>query len=231
MLSFHHLTLGHGSATLLEDASLTLGCGEVVGLVAPNGFGKTTLLTTLAGMGGARARGEISVQGVPSHDGARLRATVFYAPGDASLLYPSCTVLDHVRMARSLWASPCSVEAVARTCGIDGFMRKRVRTLSQGMKQQLTLAVAYATDAPCLLLDEPMNALDPTNVQRNTAILRALARRGKTIVMSSHILENVDEVSDRIVFISDKSLIVADARSSGGERARDIYRRLYRNAS
>lgn len=58
-----------------------------------------------------------------------------------------------------------------------------------------------------------------------------IARRGKTIVMSSHILENVDEVSDRIVFISDKSLIVADARSSGGERARDIYRRLYRNAS
>ncbi len=229
MLSFHHLTLGHGSVTLLEDASFTLQRGEVVGLVAPNGFGKTTLLTTLAGMGGANAHGEVCVQGVAPRDGAGLRAKVFYAPGDASLLYPSCTALDHLRMVRSLWSSPYNVEALARACGIDPFLRKRVRSLSQGMKQQLTLAIAYATDAACLLLDEPMNALDPTNVQRNTDILRGLARRGRTIVMSSHILENVDEVSDRIVFMSDKGLIVMDARGSGGERARDVYKRLYGN--
>lgn len=227
MLSFHHLTLGHGSVTLLEDASLTLCRGEVVGLVAPNGFGKTTLLTTLAGMGGASARGEVCIQGVAPHDGADLRAKVFYAPGDASLLYPSCTALDHLRMARDLWSSPHDVETLARTCGVDPFLHKRVRSLSQGMKQQLTLAIAYATDAACLLLDEPMNALDPTNVQRNTAILRGLARRGKTIVMSSHILENVDEASDRIVFMTGKGLIVSDARGMGGERARAVYERLY----
>lgn len=78
------------------------------------------------------------------------------------------------------------------------------------MRQQLTLAIAYMTGARYLLLDEPMNALDPTNVQLNSAIMRSMAKQGTGIIMSSHILDNVDQLSDKILFVKDKGLVLFD---------------------
>ncbi len=228
MLIATHLSLGYGRTVLLEDVSLTLEPGTVTGLVAPNGFGKTTLLRALAGIDGARARGALDVDGTGPRDGSALRRLVFYAPGDATLLYPNLTARDHLRMAARLWASPLDPDVVARRTGTDAFAHKRVRALSQGMKQQLTLAIAYLTCARYLLLDEPMNALDPTNVQLHSQILRGIARRGAAVVMSSHILDNVDAIADRIVFIKDRGLIEHDPAHSTA-RALELYRRLYQS--
>lgn len=225
MLSIHNLSLSYGSRMLFDGVSAVIEPGRIVGLVAPNGYGKTTLLKAIAGMGGARMRGVIDVDDVRPRDGSSLRAAVFYAPGDASLLYPSLTAWDHLRMVQRLWPTRLNAEDVARKCGIESFARKRVRSLSQGMKQQLSLAIAYLTDARYLLLDEPMNALDPTNVQLNSRILRGLARRGKGIVMSSHILDNVDQISDEVLFIYNQGIVSGDVIP--GERAADRYRRLY----
>ena len=94
------------------------------------------------------------------------------------------------------------------------------------MKQQLTLAIAYMTGARYLLLDEPMNALDPTNVQLNSRILRGLAQHGVGVLMSSHILENVDQLSDEILFVRDGKLVMFDP-DAGPARALDIYNQLY----
>ena len=102
MLIATHLSLGYGRTVLLEDVSLTLEPGTVTGLVAPNGFGKTTLLRALAGIDGARARGALDVDGTGPRDGSSLRCLVFYAPGDATLLYPNLTARDHLRMAARL---------------------------------------------------------------------------------------------------------------------------------
>lgn len=225
MLVVKNLTLGFGSKTLVKDVSFTVEPGTVTGLVAPNGHGKTTLLRALAGMGSGHARGAVRVDRIAPRDGAALRRAVFYAPGDATLLYPSLTAAEHLRMVSRLWASPLSRDEVARACGIDAFAHKRVRALSQGMKQQLTLAMAYLTGTRYLLLDEPMNALDPTNVQLHSRILRMLARRGRGIVLSSHILDNVDQISDEVLFIYNQGIVSGDVIS--GERAADRYRRLY----
>lgn len=129
-------------------------------------------------------------------------------------------------MTRKLWKSERDPADVARACRIDGFLGKRVRACSQGMKQQLTLAIAYMTGARYLLLDEPMNALDPTNVQLNSRILRGLAQRGAGVLMSSHILENVDQLSDEILFVRDGKLVMFDP-DAGPARALDIYNQLY----
>lgn len=216
MLSADNLTLGYGSRILLDHVSLEVRPGVITGLVAPNGYGKTTLLRALAGLGAGRVRGTVRVDGI-----AALRRAVFYAPGDASLLYPSLTVREHLRAAADLWGSGMDVDALARRCGVDGFAGKRVRALSQGMKQQVTLAVAYLTGARYLLLDEPMNALDPTNVGINTRLLRELARAGRGVVLSSHILANVDEVADEVIFIKDRRLLLGHGDSA------ELYRRLY----
>ena len=185
-------------------------------------------LRALAGIDGARARGTLDVDGIGPRNGSALRRLVFYAPGDATLLYTGLTARDHLRMAARLWASPLDPDVVAQRTGIDTFAHKRVRALSQGMKQQLTLAIAYLTNARYLLLDEPMNALDPTNVQLHSQILRNLARHGTAVVMSSHILENVDAIADRVLFIKDRGLIEHDP-SRGSARALELYNRLYRD--
>lgn len=227
MLTLTNFSLGYRGKPLLAHVSLSVQPGSITGLVAPNGHGKTTLLRTIAGCGGGRASGSFAVDGINPRDDVSLRRAIFYAPGDATLLYPGLTAQDHLTMVQRLWMSTLDVKTVAEKTGVATFARKRVRTLSQGMKQQLTLAIAYLTEAPYLLLDEPMNALDPTNVQINSNILRALAQRGTAIVMSSHILDNVDALADRIVFIKDQRLLEHDPAASH-EDALDVYRRLYR---
>ena len=150
-------------------------------------------------------------------------------PGDATLLYAGLTARDHLRMAARLWASPLDPDVVAQRTGVDTFAHKRVRALSQGMKQQLTLAIAYLTNARYLLLDEPMNALDPTNVQLHSQILRNLARHGTAVVMRlAHPGERRRPIADRILFIKDRDLIEHDP-SRGSARALELYNRLYRD--
>lgn len=226
MLSVSHLTLSYRGGVLLDDVSFGLEPGRIMGLVAPNGYGKTTLLKAMAGIKGARVSGIVDVDGLPANQVARRRARVFYAPGEGTLLYPGMTVAEHLAMTRKLWKSERDPADVARACRIDGFLGKRVRACSQGMKQQLTLAIAYMTGARYLLLDEPMNALDPTNVQLNSRILRSLAQRGAGVLMSSHILENVDQLSDEILFVRDGKLVMFDP-DAGPARALDIYNQLY----
>lgn len=226
MLSVSHLTLSYRGRMLLDDVSFGLESGRIMGLVAPNGYGKTTLLKAMAGIKGARVSGIVDVDGLPANQVARRRARVFYAPGEGTLLYPGMTVAEHLAMTRKLWKSERDPADVARACRIDGFLGKRVRACSQGMKQQLTLAIAYMTGARYLLLDEPMNALDPTNVQLNSRILRSLAQRGVGVLMSSHILENVDQLSDEILFVRDGKLVMFDP-DAGPARALDIYNQLY----
>lgn len=226
MLSVSHLTLSYRGRVLLDDVSFGLEPGRIMGLVAPNGYGKTTLLKAMAGIKGARVSGIVDVDGLPANQVARRRARVFYAPGEGTLLYPGMTVAEHLAMTRKLWKSERDPADVARACRIDGFLGKRVRACSQGMKQQLTLAIAYMTGARYLLLDEPMNALDPTNVQLNSRILRGLAQHGVGVLMSSHILENVDQLSDEILFVRDGKLVMFDP-DAGPARALDIYNQLY----
>ena len=210
MLSVTNLTLSYGGRALLQNVSFDLEPGCIMGLVAPNGYGKTTLLKAMANIKAARVTGAIAVDDLPANQVARRRARVFYAPGEGTLLYPGMTVGDHLAMTRKLWRSQRSIDDVARACKVDDFLSKRVRACSQGMRQQLTLAIAYMTGARYLLLDEPMNALDPTNVQLNSAIMRSMDIQGTGIIMSSHILDNVDQLSDKILFVKDKGLVLFD---------------------
>lgn len=210
MLSVTNLTLSYGGRALLQNVSFDLEPGCIMGLVVPNGYGKTTLLKAMANIKAARVTGAIAVDDLPANQVARRRARVFYAPGEGTLLYPGMTVGDHLAMTRKLWRSQRSIDDVARACKVDDFLSKRVRACSQGMRQQLTLAIAYMTGARYLLLDEPMNALDPTNVQLNSAIMRSMAKQGTGIIMSSHILDNVDQLSDKILFVKDKGLVLSD---------------------
>ena len=227
MLRVDDLSVRYGKKLVIDHVSAEFKPGRIYGLVAPNGCGKSTLLRALAGTGGGRAEGAVSVD-AGEVAGVEAHRRVFYAPGEGTLLYPGLTATDHLKMARDLWASEADLTRVAADCRIDGFGLKRVRSYSQGMKQQLTLAIAYATAARYLLLDEPMNALDPTNVAVQSELIRRYATEGGCVVLSSHILGNVDELCDTVLFLKDGKLL----RYAGKPKAaQELYRKLYGEGS
>ena len=201
------LTLSYGRRTLLRDASLALHPGEIVGLIAPNGRGKTTLLEALVGQNTVRRTGAVATDGILLARTAVFRKQVLYVPCEGTLLYPNLTAADHIRIAASLWPGKVDTGKLIALCQLDGYLNRPVRTYSSGMKQQFALAVAYCTGARYLLLDEPMNALDPGNVALNSHILKRLASDGAAVLFSSHILSNVDELCGSVIAIQDGTLV------------------------
>lgn len=219
------VSLAYGKHPVLEDASCEQAPGSITGLIAPNGAGKTTLLEALVALGPTRRTGSVHANGVASAQAA-FRKLVLYVPCDAGLLYPNLTAADHIKLAAALWPDKVDTAKLIELCGLAGYLNKPVRAYSSGMKQQLSLAVAYCTGARYLLLDEPMNALDPGNVALNSYIMKRLAAQGTSILLSSHILSNLDELCDSLMVIWDGSLARATPnRARGG--ARSVYERTF----
>ncbi len=278
-LVVENLTLAVGLARekeLVREVSFAVRPGEVCGLVAPNGYGKTTLMRAMGCAMPRKAVGDIRI-GTPrdttaalpyrgrhfassgpvsSDGGERLggggrgrrgpigrawrrgrgreagrpvdicvtrgedyRARVFYADGGAAALYPWLTVRAHLALVCGLWPYASAADEAVAALGIEGFADKRSGSLSQGMRQLAFLACAYGSGAKFLLLDEPMNALDPVNVRRCSELVRSLGRRGTGVLLSSHILENLGDVCDRVLFIVDRSVseLVLGNPTSGGQ--------------
>lgn len=224
MLSFENLDVKIAGKTLLQNLTGSIPPGKVVGLVAPNGSGKTTFMRGLIGAHKVKTKGNIAADGIDLTEEQDYRRLVFYVPGDASSLYPLMSVRANLMFVKRCWGSTYDIDELAKRCHIDGFMNKLVRQLSLGMKQQVCLCAGYMTEAKYLLLDEPMNALDPSNVEINASIIRKLCNKGAGVVMSSHILESVDDISDKVWFIKDKAFIQPQQI---GETSRETYKKLY----
>lgn len=224
-MAAQRVSLAYGKHPVLEDASCEQTPGSITGLIAPNGAGKTTFLEALVALGPTRRAGSVHANGIASSQAA-FRKLVLYVPCDAGLLYPNLTAADHIKLAAALWPDKVDTAKLIELCGLAGYLNKPVRAYSAGMKQQLALAVAYCTGALYLLLDEPMNALDPGNVALNSYIMKRLAAQGTSILLSSHILSNLDELCDSLLVIRGGSLArVTPDRACGG--ARSVYERAF----
>lgn len=224
-MAAQRVSLAYGKHPVLEDASCEQTPGSITGLIAPNGAGKTTFLEALVALGPTRRAGSVHANGVASSQAA-FRKLVLYVPCDAGLLYPNLTAADHIKLAAALWPDKVDTAKLIELCGLAGYLNKPVRAYSAGMKQQLALAVAYCTGARYLLLDEPMNALDPGNVALNSYIMKRLAAQGTSVLLSSHILFNLDELCDSLLVIRGGSLArVTPDRACGG--ARSVYERAF----
>ncbi len=194
------LTKTYGDFTALSDCTVDVRRGEIFGLLGPNGAGKTTLIRSLMGFLQATS-GHCTVDGFdPAIDGVGVRARVAYLPGDARLP-------RHMRgggvlkFFSEMHPSGNLDRSIAVAERLELNTKTRVAFMSTGMRQKLALAVVLGLDTPLLILDEPTANLDPT-VRANVLDLVVEARsRGRTVMLSSHVLSEIEETCDRVAFL------------------------------
>ena len=211
LASLEGVSKQYGSTTALDRISFSVPEGSVCGLLGPNGSGKTTALRILTGLsrqdaGTARLLGD----GVGSgpRDAARLTGTLIEAPA----LYERASARGNMAIeaaARGLGGSAEEVQVLLGLVGLGERADDRVRGFSLGMRQRLGLAMALLGKPRLAILDEPTNGLDPAGIVEIRELIRTLPRLGTTVLVSSHLLQEVQAMCDRVVIL-DRGRLVAD---------------------
>jgi ABC-type multidrug transport system ATPase subunit len=217
------LTKRYGDAIVaVDDLALRVRRGEVYGFLGPNGAGKTTTLRMLLGLVRPTS-GQAAVLGAApgSSEGlARIGALV-----EAPAFYPYLSGRDNLRvLAGHAGVSEDRVEAVLAEVRLSDRADDRSATYSLGMKQRLGVAAALLKDPELLILDEPTNGLDPAGMAEMREFMRSLGEGGRTLVLSSHLMGEIEQVCDRVGVIRDGSLVaegtVEQLRGRAGLRVR-----------
>ena len=200
------LAKSFGAVRAVDGLSFTVEPGRVTGFLGPNGAGKTTTLRMLLGLVRPSA-GTATFGGTAYRDLEHPLATVGTAL-EASSFHPGRSARNHLSVYALAAGIPMArVEQVLVQVGIAEFADRRVGGYSLGMRQRLGLAFALLGDPGVLVLDEPVNGLDPEGIKWIRSFLRELAREGRTILVSSHLLSEVQQSVDQVVIISHGALV------------------------
>ena len=216
MLETHRLTKrfgrGESAQTAVADVNLHVERGRVYGLLGPNGAGKSTTLKMICGMLRPSA-GEIRFDEHPweRRDLYAIGSLIEEAP-----LYPNLTARENLRVRTTMLGLPEQrIDEVLETVGLADTGRKRAGRFSMGMKQRLGLALALVAEPELLVLDEPTNGLDPLGIEELRDLIRGFAAQGITVLVSSHILHEVQLMADRIGIITGGRLAYEDELRPG----------------
>ena len=206
VVSTHGLTKRFGRVTAVDGVDLRVDADQVYGFLGPNGAGKTTTLKALVGLVSA-TNGEVSVLGRDPGDPVALRriGSLIEGPG----FYPYLSGRANLRLlARYAGVADTAVADALDAVHLTGRGDDKFGTYSLGMKQRLGVAAALMKDPDLLILDEPTNGLDPQGMRDMRALIRALGDRGHTVILSSHLLSEVQEICDRVAVIDHGRIIV-----------------------
>ena len=209
VIEARQLTKHYGSARGIEDVDLHVEPGEVFGFLGPNGAGKSTTIRTLLDFQRPTS-GSAELFGLDSRrDSVAVRARVGYLPGDLKL-FERMTGAQHLAWfghARGTNDASVTDDLIARF-GVE--MDRPVGELSKGNRQKVGLLLAFAHAPELLILDEPTSGLDPLMQAEFERLVRDTATRGRTVLLSSHSLAEVQRVADRVAIIRDGRLVVTD---------------------
>jgi ABC-2 type transport system ATP-binding protein len=190
----------------LDNLSLTLRRGEVVALLGPNGAGKSTAVKLLMGLSSPTS-GTVSIFGAdPRNHAARLRTGVMLQVGRAPEML---RVREHIELFRGYYPNPMPFADIVQAAGLEGIESRLFGQLSGGQKQRVLFALALAGDPDLLFLDEPTVGLDIKSRRGMWEQIQLLSARGKTVLLTTHYLEEADSLAQRIVVI-DKGRIVCE---------------------
>jgi len=214
MIELEHLTRRYGELIAVDDLSFTIGRGEVVGLLGHNGAGKTTVMKMLTGFleptSGAIRIADLQV----GRDTRAIQARIGYLPENCPL-WPEMTVIDFLEYQAALHGVPekrrgAAVAKAIRRTELKERASESIQTLSRGYRQRVGVAQAILHEPDIVILDEPTNGLDPTQILHMRDLIRELARSA-TVIVSTHILQEVQAVCQRVVIMRSGRKVV-DAR-------------------
>ncbi|MDL5350923.1 ATP-binding cassette domain-containing protein [Microbacterium sp. zg-YB36] len=209
MIEAHSLTKRYGAKTAVDSIDFTVRPGVVTGFLGPNGAGKSTTMRMIMGLD-RPSSGSVAVNGMPY---ARHRAPLRQVGAllEAKAVHPGRSARNHLlAVAATHRIGSKRVDEVIALTGLDSVARKRVGGFSLGMGQRLGLAVALLGDPATLILDEPVNGLDPEGVVWVRRLARSLAAEGRTVFLSSHLMSEMAQTADHLIILG-RGRIVADA--------------------
>ena len=212
MIRVQGLTKLYGSVRAVDDLTFTVEPGKVTGFLGPNGAGKSTTMRMMLGLDRPTS-GTATIRGTHYADfPAPLREVG--ALLDAGAMHPGRTGRAHLRIAGHANGIPASrVEEVIEQVGLGSAAGRRIKAYSLGMRQRLGIATALLGDPPVLLFDEPVNGLDLDGVRWIRALLRGCADEGRTVLVSSHLMSEMQLIADRVIVIG-RGRLITDATTS-----------------
>ena len=217
MISLHKLTKRFGTQTAVEGLSFDIPAGQIVGFLGPNGAGKSTTLKMLTGMV-EPTEGSATICGFDLRTQSMdVKRNVGFVP-DSGAVFESLTALEYLEMVAALYgiSSEAALPRIQQfiaffDLGLDVLSEKLLGAFSKGMRRKVVITAALLHNPPVVFFDEPLDGLDANAAVGFKALIQTLAREGKTIVYSSHVLDVVERVCDRVILI-DKGRLVVDGR-------------------
>ncbi len=199
MIKIDNLHKNFGKNQVLKGIDLSIAEGGIFAILGPNGSGKTTLIKSILGMV-IPNKGDIFIDDTPIKKSWKYRQQIDYLPQIAN--FPAnLTVQELVRMIKDLRNKPGDDAALITSFQLTPFLNKKLNNLSGGTKQKVNLVLTLMFDSPLIILDEPTTGLDPIALLELKKIIQIEKAKGKTILITSHIMSFVEEVADEIVFL------------------------------
>ncbi|SEN71544.1 ABC-2 type transport system ATP-binding protein [Paenisporosarcina quisquiliarum] len=210
LLQVHQLRKKYGNLLILRDISFDINEGDIIGLVGPNGAGKSTLLRSILAIEEVE-RGSVKVKNI-SNQNSDFYKFVSFIPSD-NYLYMQLTGYDHLAFVANIYQlGKAAIEEVIDQIGISTYVDQPVKTYSYGMRQHLLIALSILTKPSIILMDEPFNGLDPTSTIELKELIRKLHAQRISLIISTHNLDILEDLTKTIWFIRDGMLFKDDIK-------------------
>lgn len=221
MIELKEIGVRFSGRDILKDISVVFAPGEIIGLVAPNGTGKSTLMNVMMNYvspQNGRVIFNKELGYTSKKNEVKIHQLISMMP-DQSDLYNYLSGREHLKIYSSMWNSDKQlIDQTIAALDMGSYINKKTGTYSLGMRQRLCFAMQIVSDTQMMLMDEVMNGLDPTQVEIISRILEKKKSEGKTIIVASHLLENLEKYADRIFFFKNGELELVSDLSPGFEQ-------------
>ena len=204
-----NLSKSYGDKLILDNISLEIKQGQIFGILGRNGVGKTTLLECLVGLREPNS-GDIRILGQdPKNERSTLLQKIGFQPQEAAL-FQHQTVLETIELFSSFYPKEKPIDEILDMLDLKEMKDKRVKSLSVGQRQRLLVAVALVGDPQILIFDEPTAGLDPQVRLMIWDVFRQLIQQGKTILLSTHYMEEAQQLCDYVAILHDRNIVACD---------------------
>ena len=220
MIEINSLNKRFGKLTVLDGLDLNIDAGGIFAVLGPNGSGKTTLIKSILGMV-IPDKGDIKISGNSVLNQSDYRNNINYLPQIAN--FPSnLSVKELIKMVKNLRPKKANDKELIAHFGLEPFLDKKLGNLSGGTKQKVNIVLTFMFESDLIILDEPTTGLDPISLIHLKEIIHLEKEKGKTILITTHIMSFVEEIADEIVFLLDGEIYFKGSSTELKERTGQV---------